>query len=275
MAPRPSIAILTDFGAGDAYAGTMEGVIAGICPDARVIHLCHEVPPQDIIGGSLLLRGAYAFFPKETIFLCVVDPGVGTKRRAIAMRAGAHTFVGPDNGLLAWAAEEAAGDGLIAAHELTAHEYQLATVSATFHGRDIFAPAAAYLANGITIDRFGPPVEEWQRISVPATEISDHGMVRGEVLHIDGFGNLITNISRADLERSHAISPESKLGVHFRGARVAHLSMTYGDATAKSVIALFGSSGLLEIAVSGGSAKDRFGARRGEHVTVVPAEAQR
>src|SRR5580658_2581819 len=196
-----TIAILTDFGYRDHYVGAMRGVIATIAPDARVIDLTHGIPPQQVIAGAIALRESWRYFPRRTIFLAVVDPGVGTARAPIAIetRAGAR-FVGPDNGLLSLAANEA---GPWRAVKLAAPRYRLTKVSTTFHGRDIFAPAAAWLARGDQVAKLGPRLAKIHELQLPQP-LQDGRVLRGEVIYCDGFGNLVTNIDRAGLARFQA-----------------------------------------------------------------------
>ena len=188
------ITLTTDFGLRDPFVGIMKGVVLSICPSARLVDLTHEIPPQDVLAGGLALEAAAPFFPAGTVHLAVVDPGVGTTRRAIAIRAGGFYLVGPDNGLFTFALD---GDGWTAV-ALTAPEYRLANVSRTFHGRDVFAPAAAYLASGVPLERLGPTVSDPERLRRPACRLEDGELV-GEVLDADRFGNLRTSIPAARL----------------------------------------------------------------------------
>lgn len=268
MAARPCIALLTDFGHTDAYVGIMKGVMAGICRDATFIDLGHDVAPQDVRGGAMQLLGAYRFFPPGTVFLCVVDPHVGTARRSLAMEAGPYRFVGPDNGLMAWAAAAAAGEGCVRAHAIENERYRLPEVSMTFHGRDLFAPAAAHLAAGVAIDDLGSAVQEWETLDWPEPDLHE-GSLSGAIVHVDHFGNLITNISRAHVERLMAEHPQRGVHVRFRGAIIEEIVQSYGYAEPGAVVALYGSTGFLELAVNGGSAQKRFDARLKEHVTVL------
>src|SRR5438874_2181630 len=194
---RPVIALLTDFGSRDHYAGTMKGVALGICPDATLVDISHDVPPHDIVAGALELAAAYKYFPAGTIFLVVVDPGVGSTRRGIAAEAGDYKFVAPDNGVLTAVIDEHAPKRVV---ELSERRYARPTVSRTFEGRDRFAPAAAWLAKGIQLSALGRPVTEIQRLDIPIPEVSADG-ISGTVLRVDRFGNLVTNIDRKTIER--------------------------------------------------------------------------
>jgi S-adenosyl-L-methionine hydrolase (adenosine-forming) len=266
-APAP-IALLTDFGYRDHYAGAMKGVIAGIAPGARIIDITHGVPPQSILAGALALRESWRFFPPRTVFVVVVDPGVGTERAPVAIetRAGAR-FVGPDNGVLSLAAEQA---GAIRAVELREPRYRLLPVSATFHGRDIFAPAGAYLWRGVRLGALGPAVREGlERLELPEPREGVREL-RGEALYVDGFGNLISNITREAIERFQARFPAIGLSVRINGRGRLEIRGSYG-AVAKGVpLATFGSFELLEIAVRDGSAARHFAAGPGAVVNVRP-----
>ena len=255
------VAILTDFGYRDHYAGVMKGVIASIAPDAPIIDITHGIPPQSIVAGAIALRESWRFFPKRTVFLVVVDPGVGTSRLPIAIetRAGAR-FVGPDNGVMALAAHEAE---ITRAVEIGTSRF--ADASATFHGRDIFSPVAANLARGTQLRRVGPALERIRPLSLPKLAVS-RAAIRGEVLYIDAFGNLVTNISRDDIARLNSSFPGKQVSVRIdTGASMAILN-TYGDAPVGTILATFGSFELLEIAVRDGNAAERLGCRVGTHV---------
>lgn len=262
------IALLTDFGYRDHYVGAMKGVIARIAPGAPIIDIAHGVPPQSIIAGALALRESWRFFPPRTVFVVVVDPGVGTERAPVAIetRAGAR-FVGPDNGVLSLAAEEAEA---IRAVELRDPRYRLSPVSATFHGRDIFAPAGAHLWRGVRLGALGPAVSD----GLMRLELSEsrEGLreLRGEVLYADRFGNLISNITREALERFQARFPAMGLSVRISGQGRLQIRDTYGAVSAGVPLATFGSFELLEIAVRDGSAVDRFAAGPGAVVNVRP-----
>ena len=259
---RPVIAILTDFGTRDHYAGTMKGVALGICPDATLVDITHDVPPHDILTGALELAAAFRYFPAGTIFLTVVDPGVGSARRGIAAEAGDYRFVAPDNGVLTPVLDEVPPKKII---ELTERRYARPTVSRTFEGRDRFAPAAAWLAKGIDLGALGRPAGTVQRLDIPRPEI-DSVSLGGQVLRVDRFGNLITNIDRRTFEKFAAGGALTiGLGEH----RVSRVVSTYADSGSGELMALFGSSDHLELAVNGGSAAAALGAGRGALVRVA------
>jgi S-adenosylmethionine hydrolase len=245
--PRPIIAFLTDFGTRDHYAGTMKGVVLGICPDVTLVDISHEVPPHDVLAGALELAACYRYFPAGTIFLAVVDPGVGSGRRGIAAEAGDYRFVAPDNGVLSVVLSDAPPRRTV---ELTERRYARPTVSRTFEGRDRFAPAAAWLAKGLELTALGRPAGSLQSLDIPRVRTTPEG-AEGEVLRIDRFGNLITNIDRATFEKA-ALS--ASLVVSIGDRLVSKVVSTYADIAPGEICALFGSSEHLEIAASGASA---------------------
>src|SRR5687767_15442086 len=189
---RPVIALLTDFGTRDHYVGTMKGVALGICPDATLVDISHELPPHDVMAAALELAASYRYFPAGTIFLVVVDPGVGSSRRGLAAEAGEYKFVAPDNGVLSIVLDEQPARRVV---ELTERRYARPTVSRTFEGRDRLAPAAAWLAKGVELTALGRPASNVQRLDIPRIRESAGG-IDGEVVRVDRFGNLITNIER-------------------------------------------------------------------------------
>ncbi|MGE3177633.1 MAG: S-adenosyl-l-methionine hydroxide adenosyltransferase family protein [Vicinamibacterales bacterium] len=259
MSPRSIIALLTDFGLSDHYVGVMKGVMAGICPGAHFIDITHDIPRQDVQAGAFELAVAYRYFPAGTIFLAVVDPGVGTDRRAIAFRTGPYSFVGPDNGLFDLVITEQPPSGTAL---LTNPRYARALVSATFHGRDRFAPAAAWLAQGTPLEAFGDAVALRPRLPWTVPDVTAD-RVTGEVVHIDRFGNLISNIHRRIWSAMVDV-----LEVRVADLPPARMVRTYGDAQPGDVVALFGSTERLEIAVVQGHAAERFGVGRGAAVHV-------
>jgi len=270
MPSRPSraatpIALLTDFGYRDYYAGVMRGVIASIAPAAAVIDITHGVPAQSVTAGALLLRESWRYFPKRTIFVAVVDPGVGTARRPIAIgtSSGAR-FIGPDNGVLWPAAEQA---GYRRTVELRSARYRLKDVSTTFHGRDVFAPAAAHLWLGTPLKSLGPAVKKVEQLQPPKFE-ERSGTLRGSIIYVDGFGNLVSNIDRIGFDRFRASFPSQTLFVTIDDGSPIELCDTYGDAPEGSLLALFGSFRMLEIAVREGRAAERLAVGPGATVTV-------
>jgi len=258
---RPFIALLTDFGTKDHYAGTMKGVVLGICPEATCVDITHDIPPHDILAGALELAASYKYFPPGTVFLVVVDPGVGSTRHAIAAEAGVYRFVAPDNGVLTLVFREMPPKRVV---ELTERRYARPTVSRTFEGRDRFAPAAAWLARGIDLSGLGRQLTSWQLLTVPEPVVSEADIV-AEVLRVDRFGNLVTSVDRRTFER---FAEGGGIEIVAGTQAVAKVVATYADAPPDSVCALFGSSEQLEIAVNGGSAGERLGLARGARITI-------
>jgi hypothetical protein len=257
---RPVIAMLTDFGTRDHYAGTMKGVALGICSDVTLVDISHDIAAHDVLGGALELAAAYRYFPAGTIFLVVVDPGVGSTRRGIAADTGDYAFVAPDNGVLTAVLDEHPAKRII---ELTERKYARPTVSRTFEGRDRFAPAAAWLAKGIDITALGRTAGAIHRLDIPRPIVEDDS-INGQVLRVDRFGNLITNVERRTFEKLAHGALEIRIGDH----QVSRVVSTYADATAGEICALFGSTDHLEVAANGASAAEALDLRRGAPVHV-------
>jgi len=252
------ISLLTDFGLSDEYVGVMKGVIWGIAPQAQLADITHVIQPQAVLQGALVLGRAYRYFPADTVHLAVVDPGVGTQRRCIALRVGKHTFVGPDNGLFSLILDS--GESFEAV-SLDNPAYRLRSVSQTFHGRDIFAPAAAHLANGVPLRTFGAPITDPVRLSIPLP-VRIGNTWQAEVLLVDAFGNLITNLPAAELAGGQDIE------VVCGDERIRGLSATFGGHEAGSLVAVADSSGMLSICVVKGNAAKRLAAGQGTKVEV-------
>jgi hypothetical protein len=261
---RPVIALLTDFGTLDHYAGAMKGVALGICPDVTLVDISHDIPAHDVLAGALELAAAYRYFPAGTVFLVVVDPGVGSARHGIAAEAGDFRFVAPDNGVLTAVLDEHPRRRVV---ELTERRYARPTVSRTFEGRDRFAPAAAWLAKGIELTALGRPVTDIQRLSIPQLQVQA-GRIDGEVLRVDRFGNLITNIDRKTFDKLSGV-PDVPIEVHIGGRQVSKVVSTYADVAPGEVCALFGSTDHLEIAANGASAAAALVLGRGAPVHVA------
>ena len=258
---RPTVAFLSDFGTRDHYAGTLKAVVLSVCPDATLVDIGHEIPPHDVVAGALELAACYKYFPAGTIFLVVVDPGVGSARRGLAAEAGDYKFVAPDNGVLSAVFEELPPKRVV---ELTERKYARATVSRTFEGRDRFAPAAGWLAKGINLTWLGKSMTKYHTLTLPRPSVAGDE-VTGEVVRVDRFGNLITNIDRRTFEQlAHGGTI-----VVVAGARpVPRLVATYVDAPQGELCALFGSTDHLEIAVNAGDAAAVLGLSRGAPVIV-------
>jgi S-adenosylmethionine hydrolase len=278
-----SIVLLTDFGSADWFVGTLKGVIASIAPKAQVIDLCHDIPPGDVKAGAFALLTSYRYFPRGTIFVAVVDPGVGGPRDAMLAEAHGYQFLGPDNGVLAYAlAGGPPGTGgarhmpfrpVIAdapPYRLRAienPEYRLPDASATFHGRDIFAPAAAHLSLGKTPGSFGRKKDTFVELPFPVPYMAK-GAVVGEIVHIDRFGNAITNVTPRDLESLPEKKRKGALTLVAKG-KAFPLAAFYAQAGAGKNAAVPGSSGFLELAISNGNAAKKFGFKRGDAVKVA------
>jgi S-adenosyl-L-methionine hydrolase (adenosine-forming) len=257
------VVLLTDFGTADGYAAAMAGVVASAAPEAVVEHASHEIGPGDILAGAFALSRYAHLYPPGTVHLVVVDPGVGTQRRAIAATVDGRHFVGPDNGLFTCVLEGARRARIVAIHE----SGRGPDASPTFHGRDIFAPAAAFLARGGALEDLGPSVVDPHILEVPRPErLADS--VRGEVLQVDRFGSLVTNIPASWIrEMGGAVGA---VHVWLDGADMGPIRRTYGDVPTGDVVALLGSRDLLEISVRDGNAAARLGADRGAAVEVRP-----
>ncbi len=264
----PVIALLTDFGRCDEYVGVMKGVILTICRNAVLVDITHEIPPRDVRRGAYILWAAVSYFPPGTVFLSVVDPGVGTGRDAIAVTAEGLWFVAPDNGLLTMVL---AGAEAAEATRLTSAAHRLPTVSRTFHGRDIFAPAAAHLATGVPVNAPGPPTPVSSLIRLPfsfSRETGDGALV-GEVMFADHFGNLTSNVHRSQYttfrERwGKTGEPVIEIG----DQKIVGITGTYEEVPPGKLLALFGSRGLLEISANRADAAAIIGAAHGDPVTI-------
>jgi S-adenosylmethionine hydrolase len=257
MSPRV-ITLLTDFGLSDPYVGMMKGVILSINPSAVIVDLTHDVPAHDVRTGSFLLERTVPYFPKATIHIAVVDPGVGTARPALAIRTKDFILLGPDNGILSLAARKGQVEEII---RLTAREYFLPEVSSTFHGRDIFAPAAAHCSAGVPLSSLGEPVHRFETLRRVSPSRRGKAL-RATVLLVDRFGNCITNIERSHLDDSMPFS--MKVGSH----KIDRLCFSYGDGPEDAPLALWGSYDLLEIAWKEDSAAQRLGLRPGAAILI-------
>lgn len=256
------ITLTTDFGLKDGNIGVMKGVIWRIAPLAQIADLSHLIGPQDIAEAALILARSAPYFPPGTIHVVVVDPGVGTSRRPLAAQLGEQFYVGPDNGALTLLLELAESqDAPTTFIHLDRPEYWLPEVSHVFHGRDIFAPVAGRLAGGTPLQELGTPIDDPVRLSIPKPEQTPHGWI-GQVIHIDHFGNLSTNLRRERLGLTREVT------VHLCGVSIQGLVNAFGDRPPGSLIALFGSTGNLLVSAVNGSAAQRLNARVGEWVEV-------
>lgn len=261
--PTPAvISLLTDFGLDDGFVGIMRGVIAGLAPGARVIDITHKVKPQHLAQGAMLLRNAYPYFPRGTIHVAVVDPGVGGSRRPIVVRTPDHFFVGPDNGLFTLAYRHEPG---FKAFHLDQPRYWRSEVSNTFHGRDIFAPVAAHLALGVPPEEMGSPVENPVHLRMLEPKVTDRKII-GKIIYADNFGNLITNIGGGLKER---IQAHDDVLIKAGGKSILGISLNYNSVERGQLVALFGSTGLLEVSVNFGSAMKSLQVNVDDSVEVI------
>lgn len=254
----PIITLTTDFGTQDHFVGVMKGVILGIAPDATIVDITHEIRPQDIPGGAFTIAQAYAWFPKKTIHVVVVDPGVGSERRPILAEAAGQYFVAPDNGVLSmvFAREEPR------VRHITAERFFLKPVSRTFHGRDVFSPVAAHLAAGARPASFGKPIDDYFRLSFHKPTRTGKHVWTGTVLHADRFGNLITNFHVDDFPDVTSRAFELGIGLE----KLSRLALTFSEGEPGELLVIVGSSGYLEVAANQASAARRLGCGPGAPV---------
>lgn len=264
MAHRPLITLTTDFGLSDHFVGTLKGVILNIAPDAEIVDISHSVQAFDVLDGALTIAQSYSYFPSGTVHLVVVDPGVGTARRPILVTSERHHFVAPDNGVLSlvYGREER-----LHIRHVTAEHYYLQPVSNTFHARDIFAPVAAWLAKGVDPEKFGEEISDFVRFNAPKPKSANGNTLRGVVLKVDRFGNLVTNITPQDAPMLFASDPapfKILVGKH----EITEIHSSYSGGTLGAVFGILGSMGYLEIASNRGSAAKIVGTGKGSEVTV-------
>jgi len=259
---RRIVTLTTDFGTADTFVGVMKGVILSLAPDAVLVDLTHEIPPQDAMAGALALESAVEYYPRGTLHVAVVDPGVGTDRLPIAISTERATFVGPDNGIFTLALRKTP---LRQAVRLSNSTYFRHPVSATFHGRDIFASVAGHLAAGVPFRSLGDPIDRVVELALPEPKWKGEELEL-RVLWIDRFGNLVTNLDRPTFDRTGL--PES-VTLHAGGLTVHGICRTFGDVGRGEPVAYFGSGGRLEVAVREGSAQEASGARRGDCVVLT------
>ncbi len=276
--PSPIIALLTDFGMADGYVAVMKGVILGIAPAAHIVDITHEIEPQNVRQAAYVLLTTYAYFPAHTVFVAVIDPGVGTARRALAVEAAHGRFVGPDNGLLSYVLKQNPPAAMV---EIANLAFTLPARSNTFHGRDIFAPAAAHLANGVPIGALGPAIADMCSMPQPQLEVMPDGL-RGEVIHIDRFGNVVTSVGSLAWQNGGALLLTPRFGpprssvqvpataiVSVGETAVRGIQPSYGYAAPGVALALVNSAGQLEIAVNQRSAARTLGVAVGDPVTIL------
>jgi len=269
VARNPIITLTTDFGTNDHFIGTMKGVILSIEPDAQIIDICHAVQAFDVLDGALTISQAYSYFPTGTIHMVVVDPGVGTARRPLIVSSDRHHFVAPDNGVLSLIYQR---EQRLSARHVTGEHYFLQPVSNTFHARDVFSPVAAYLAKGVDPEKFGEPVTDFVRFSAPKPKAVNENTLRGVVLKVDRFGNLITNITPQDAPMLFGENPGAfKIVVGQREIR--EIKEAYALGAPGEVFGIMGSMGYLEVAANRGSAAQLLGVGKGTDVNIVLGEA--
>lgn len=263
----PIITLLSDFGTKDSYVGQMKGVILSICPNATIVDISHEIEKFNVRAGAFVLASAVSCFPRGTIHLAVVDPGVGMERRAIIIKSKSSIFVGPDNGILVPAAER---EGIEHVYQIRNERYILPKVSRTFHGRDVFAPVAAFLANGVRPREIGPEIKDYKRPSFTRPKVVK-GNFTGEILYIDGFGNIITNASTSLLEKMEVKEGDLLKIKMERTAKVVRFCRAYGEVPKHELLAIIGSSDFLEISINQGNAAEFFNVRPGNKLWVTKA----
>ncbi|MGB5157048.1 SAM hydrolase/SAM-dependent halogenase family protein [Desulfobacterium sp. N47] len=264
----PVITLLTDFGMQDEYAGIMKGVILSINPAASIVDISHCLSPYDIVNAAYLIEYYYKYFPKGSIHVIVVDPGVGSNRTILAVLHNGHYFIAPDNGVLTLLCEDGEPEKII---KLLRSKWFLKPVSNTFHGRDIFSPVAAHLSNGVGMEEFGTEASRntLVTINIVKPEISDNGELTGEIVSIDRFGNLITNIDTKKLDEFFLIAGEKNFHIIVGNKKIDKLSLAYEHAGQNNPLAIIGSRGFLEIAVNRGSAEDYFEAKKRDRIRIV------
>jgi S-adenosylmethionine hydrolase len=253
-----AIALLTDFGTADYFVGAMKGAILSINDAAQIVDITHEIPPQQINSAGFTLRACYKNFPLKTIFVAVVDPGVGSNRRAILVETADYYFIAPDNGLLNFIYDE---EKNFTVYELTSRQFFAETVSRTFHGRDIFAPVAAHLSKGVLPNRFGAQIKDYIRLKTAAPRETSGGKIEAEIVYIDRFGNLVTNLKASDL-------PE-KFTLEIAGRTISKLQTFYAEAEKGELFMIFGSANFLEIAAFQSSAAKQLCAHVGQQIVVT------
>jgi len=260
-----TITLLTDFGNHDAYAGIMKGVISGINPSANVIDICHNVPPQDVFQGAYLLYTAYKYFPKGTVHVGVVDPGVGSQRKIVCVKTSNYLFLVPENGILSFILREERPQSIF---QVANNTYFLPSPSTTFHGRDIFAPVAAHLSLGVSPEKLGPLVNKLSELEIPEPIYKKGNTeIEGAIISVDVFGNLITNITEQAIKKLR-ISPGNMLTII--GRRKIHgLHTSYSEVEISEPLVLTGSAGYLEISVNQGNAQNYFHAKRGAKIRIL------
>jgi len=261
MNPNGIITLTTDFGTTDIFVGVMKGVILNINPEAKIIDITHDIKPQDVCSGAFLLNSAYRYFPAGTIHMAVIDPGVGSARRAIAVETERYYFVAPDNGLLSYVL---GNETVRYTTNLTNPKYFLPQVSNTFHGRDIFAPVAAHISRGVSLNSLGEKITNITQIPISTPHISESEII-GKIIYIDRFGNLITNISYQLFE---SVRKGRSFTIFVKDRKVQQICRAYTESSAGEILAIFSSFGNLEIAINERNAAETLGVKKGEPIRI-------
>jgi len=269
VARTPIITLTTDFGLNDHFVGTMKGVILAIEPEAQIVDICHSVQAFDVLDGALTIAQAYSYFPSGTVHMVIVDPGVGTARRPLLVTSDRHHFVAPDNGVLSLIYQR---EERLSARHVTGEHYFLQPVSNTFHARDVFSPVAAYLSKGVDPAKFGEGVTDFVRFSAPKPKLVNETTLRGVVLKVDRFGNLVTNITPQD---APMLFTENASGfkIVIGKREITEIKSAYALGAPGEVFGILGSMGYLEIAANRGAATQILGVGKGSDVNVVLGEA--
>jgi len=262
---RPIVTLTSDFGLNDQFVGTMKGVILNIAPDAEIVDINHAVQAFDVLDGALTIAQCYSYFPTGTIHVVVVDPGVGSARRPILLSTEKHFFVAPDNGVLSLVYNR---EERIRVRHITGEHYFLQPVSNTFHGRDVFAPVAGWLAKGVDSGKFGEEISDYIRFNAPKPKAVDARTLRGVILKVDRFGNLITNFTPQDVPALFQASPPT-FKIQVGKCEVSGMHNNYAEGAPNEVFGILGSMGYLEIASNRAPAVQLTGAGKGSEVTIV------
>ena len=265
MPRKQVVTLITDFGDTDHFVGVMKGVIRSINPDVDIVDVCHQVNSYDVFDAAFTLAQSYRFFPSDTIHLVVVDPGVGTARRPLLARTIEHKFVAPDNGVLSLVYER---EESIEVRHITSDHYFLNPVSNTFHARDVFAPVVGWLSRGVEVDKFGEPISDYAKFTSPRPKRVSDQLIKGVVLRVDKFGNMITNIMPDDVPPLFSENPPP-FRIVINQQEITKLHLSYSMGKPAEVFAIVGSSGYLEICTNRGSAAKILNAGRGTEVGVL------
>ncbi len=257
------VTFTTDFGVNDHFVGTMKGVVLAINPEARVADICNAVQSFDVLDGALTIAQAYSYFPRDTVHVVIVDPGVGTARRPIVVTTTSQIFVAPDNGVLSLVYDR---EDRINVRHITAEHYFLQPVSQTFHGRDIFAAVAGHLSKGVDVEKLGDPVTDYVRFAAPRPKVVD-GVVKGVIIKVDKFGNLITNITPRDLPQLFAAEPPA-FNIAIGRQQITKMNQAYAQGAPGELFGILGSMGYLEIAANRAAAAQLAGAGKGSEVSI-------